>query len=173
MVNYSETYGDLGKIDWSLSGDFNSTQVKKVKASPPIIGQSLVGVTAVAILEKNSPQYRIVAGALWSYDKYTVNIRESFYGRSSGLEDGDTGLFQNIVHPAAITDVEATYKLTDQIKLTVGANNLFNTYPDEKNKALVDGYVLNNDNSAVAKYPDFSPFGINGGYYYGRVTFTW
>ncbi len=173
VVNYSAGYGDLGHVDWSVSGDFNSTQVKKVKAPPAQIGQELVGVTAISILEKNSPQYRIVAGALWSLDKYSVNLRESFYGRSSGLENGDTGIFQNIVSPAAITDLEASYQATDRIKVTAGANNLFNTYPDRKNKDLVNGYVLNNDNSAVSKYPDFSPFGINGGFYYGRVTYAW
>jgi iron complex outermembrane receptor protein len=29
----------------------------------------------------------------------------------------------------------------------------------------------NGDNSAVAQYPAFSPFGINGAYYYGKITF--
>ena len=47
-----------------------------------------------------------------------------------------------------------------------------NTYPDRKNAALVSGYVARNDNGAVQQYPSFSPFGINGGYYYGRITYT-
>ena len=33
-------------------------------------------------------------------------------------------------------------------------------------------YDTSNDNAYVGRYPDFSPFGINGGYYYGRVTYS-
>jgi iron complex outermembrane receptor protein len=172
VINYSESYGNYGHVDWSLSGDFNTTKVKKVKAAPAVIGQELVGANAIAILEKNNPEYRIVAGALWTLDKYTVNLRESFYGQSSGLENGYSGTFKNTVKPAAITDLELAYQATDKIKISVGANNLFNTYPDRKNAALVGEYIANNDNGAVSQYPDFSPFGINGGYYYGRVTYN-
>ena len=33
-------------------------------------------------------------------------------------------------------------------------------------------YRAANDNAAVTQYPDWSPFGINGGYYYAKVTYT-
>jgi iron complex outermembrane receptor protein len=53
----------------------------------------------------------------------------------------------------------------------VGANNLFNTYPD-KIMATVDNriYSLTNslDNGSI--YPrSGGPFGINGGFWYARL----
>jgi iron complex outermembrane receptor protein len=36
----------------------------------------------------------------------------------------------------------------------------------------VNTFVLGNSNGAVGQYPTFSPFGINGGYYYGKVTLS-
>jgi iron complex outermembrane receptor protein len=53
--------------------------------------------------------------------------------------------------------------------VSVGANNLFNQYPDEVNSALLAQRRANLDSGAVSVYPTFSPFGINGGYYYARV----
>ena len=71
-----------------------------------------------------------------------------------------------------ITDLEVSYKVIDAVKLTAGANNLFNVYPDRVNAFLRDEYLRNNSNAYVTQYPTFSPFGINGGYYYGKVTVT-
>ena len=41
--------------------------------------------------------------------------------------------------------------------------NVFNVYPDKFNAA--------NNTSGLAQYSSFSPFGFNGGFYYGRGSF--
>ena len=33
-------------------------------------------------------------------------------------------------------------------------------------------YQAARDTGAVAVYPSFSPYGINGGYYYGRMVYS-
>ena len=76
------------------------------------------------------------------------------------------------IRQALITDLEVAYKVTDQVKVSAGANNLFNHYPDKLNPALRQDFLAANSNGYVTQYPTFSPFGINGGYYYGRLTFT-
>jgi iron complex outermembrane receptor protein len=43
--------------------------------------------------------------------------------------------------------------------------------PNKRNAAHRAIQFDNNDNSVVSAYPAFSPFGINGAYYYGKVTF--
>jgi hypothetical protein len=47
--------------------------------------------------------------------------------------------------------------------------NLFNKYPDMVNGKLLAEQRANLDNSAVGIYPSFSPFGINGAYYYAKA----
>jgi len=37
----------------------------------------------------------------------------------------------------------------------------------------VAAYRAFDDNAGVAKYPGFSPFGIDGGFYYARASYTW
>ena len=40
------------------------------------------------------------------------------------------------------------------------------------NQQLRDEYFQTNNSAYVTQYPTFSPFGINGGYYYSKLTFN-
>ena len=53
--------------------------------------------------------------------------------------------------------------LADNAMIALGANNMFNTYPDENPNAGGLG----------ALYPESTPFGFNGGYYYLRLSYDW
>jgi len=174
VINYPSDFGSIGRIDWSAAVNLNETEVTKIKPPPvQLTGQSLYDKTAIADLEDAFPKYRVVLGASWSLEKFSATLRESVYGEASTLESRDGGTYyENKIGVTPITDLEVAYAFTDAIKLTVGANNLFNEYPDKKNSTLLQDYRSHNDNSAVAIYPSFSPFGINGGYYYGKLSFT-
>ncbi|MFI4891446.1 MAG: hypothetical protein ACHQIL_13025, partial [Steroidobacterales bacterium] len=63
------------------------------------------------------------------------------------------------------------YQFTDKLKLSVGAQNLFNTFPDKMNANILQRENLAGDNAAVQQYPLFSPFGENGGFYYVKATY--
>lgn len=67
-------------------------------------------------------------------------------------------LYKTEVKPAAITDLEVSCRFTKAWMLPAGAN-------------LLAEQRSNLDNGAVTVYPSFSPFGINGGYYYARLGF--
>ena len=63
-----------------------------------------------------------------------------------------------------IADASVSYKLGGW-KFTVGADNVFNTYPDENSFA--------NSTSGQFPYSNLSPFGFNGRYVYGKIGFSW
>ena len=69
-----------------------------------------------------------------------------------------------------ITDLEGRYKF-GKIELAVGANNLFDIYPDRSpfgpRPASVGGVYP--ANQIYIPYSIFSPFGFNGRFLYGRV----
>ena len=60
-------------------------------------------------------------------------------------------------------DIEAGLRLGDATTLRVGAQNLFDTYPQKNPNGEVAGLI----------YPESSPFGFNGGFYYLRATWEW
>ncbi|MDP3854244.1 TonB-dependent siderophore receptor [Phenylobacterium sp.] len=174
VLTTSSDFGDYGGVQWSLTANFNETEVTKISAPPAqLAGASLFNLTAISNLEDTSPKYRFVGGALWTWDKLTVNLREALYGPSSNLNSRTGAVYYKTeIEATLITDLEVSYKFTDSVKLAVGANNLFNTYPDKVNAQLRDEYFRNNSNAYVTQYPTFSPFGINGGYYYSKLSFT-
>ena len=59
----------------------------------------------------------------------------------------------------------------DKVMFTVGATNVFDEKPDKRNDTLRAAQFAAGDNGVVAGYPSFSPFGINGAYYYGKLDF--
>ncbi|GAL60883.1 TonB-dependent receptor [Algibacter lectus] len=65
-----------------------------------------------------------------------------------------------------ITDLSLTYSFSDNLKLTAGANNLLDVYPDEvpfEGSQYGDQFIFSRRTSQ---------FGFNGRYVFGRLTFV-
>jgi iron complex outermembrane receptor protein len=171
LATLNSSYGAGGKVDWSLAANYNKVQVIKINQAPAQLQpQTLLDPSAISDLETASPRIRVNLGALWKIGNWTINAREAFYGKSSALSSSDGATYyQTEVKPTGITDLELSYQFNKAWTVSVGANNLFNQYPDQVNAQLLAEQRANLDNSAVTVYPSFSPFGINGGYYYARV----
>jgi iron complex outermembrane receptor protein len=101
-------------------------------------------------------------------------VRETIYGPTSEeeLSDDAVNFYRTRISTKALTDLEISYRFTKSLTVALGANNLFNTYPNKYNAQLTASQQAALDNAAVSVYPTFSPFGINGGYYYARATYT-
>jgi len=171
LATLNSNYGTAGRVDWSLGANLNKTDVIKINQAPSQLQpQTLLDASAISDLETASPRIRVNAGALWKSGAWSINARENFYGRASemGSEDGSV-YYETVVHPTFTTDLDIGYQINKAWSLSVGANNLFNNYPDKVNEQLLTQERGNLDNSAVSVYPSFSPFGINGGYYYARL----
>ena len=180
-ATYATDFGDLGHVDWSVGFNYNDTTITKqypLPASEFIAGvqTSILTPNAISGLTTEAPKEKVVVGGFWTLSKWSVNLRETVYGDTSEwVSPNATGAGTNAVDLkigiTPITDLDIGYKLTQSIKLDLGANNLFDVTPPTV--PLVPGGGGAADGNAVYKEPDqFSPFGIDGGYYYGRITYT-
>jgi len=68
--------------------------------------------------------------------------------------------------------LEVANRLTPSVTVAIGANNLFNQYPNKVNGELLAIEQAQGSFLAGRDLPSFSPIGINGGYYYGKLTYT-
>lgn len=168
----------FGRVVWSLGANFNATRITKVPAAPAeLSGATLYDATALSDLSTASPKYVIHLGARWRARKLAVDLTEQLYGPSSEWEsdDGDNPAnvpqyFKSTISVTAITNLDIGYRLTRRFALHLGAINLFDRYPNTYNRTLLAHYdsFRYGDTLGVFQYPMFSPFGINGGYYYVR-----
>ncbi|HKR88347.1 MAG TPA: TonB-dependent receptor [Phenylobacterium sp.] len=174
VLAYPTSLGDLGHIDWSLTGAYTDNKVTKVKAPPPQIaasGQSLLNLGARSALESSSPKYKIALGGLYTNGPWSLNLVGTVYGESSQLRDPGNGVFFNQkIGVTPIFDTELAYRTTNGIRVAIGANNLFNLHPNRVSDAYLAAEVASGS-SAIDIYPTWSPFGFNGGYYYTRLSY--
>lgn len=175
LASYATDFGDLGDVDWSLAANYTDTKVTRIAPAPSQLaaGVALFDKAAISDLETTAPEFRIVASALWTLGALTINLKESYYGESSNFQTRTGAIYyQNRISPTLITDLDIGYEVLDGVTVSVGANNLFNEYPDGVNAAAKQDYLSANSQSYTGRYPAFSPFGINGGYYYGKLTYA-
>lgn len=171
-ANYSSDFGDFGHVDWSASGNFNTTKITKVAATPAqVLPQPLFSPTAQSYLTTASPKAKVSFGGLWTLSKWSANLKETIYGKASDLQSVNGGTYVSETSPVeGITDLEVTYALTSKLKLAVGANNLFDVKAKNRPQTLAGGPL---DGSNVYDAPlGLTPYGINGGFYYARATFS-
>jgi len=167
----------FGRIDWSLGATYAETTLTNLAAeTPQLDGQPLFDTMAISDLTTAAPRLAFKLGSLWTLNKLTVNLREQIFGPSNEWEgdDGDTNgnrlaYYNTRIGMTPITNLDLGYQANKHFKLDIGANNLFNRYPNQTNSTLLYYFRRAFDNAAVFIYPAFSPYGFDGGYYYIRA----
>jgi iron complex outermembrane receptor protein len=169
VLTFDTPTGQASGIDWTLAANFNQTVVTHIRPTPVELaasGQSLFDRVAISTLETASPRYRLSASGLWRNGPWSVRLRETFYGPSSRYQDpGDGHLYLDRAGAKLITDLEATRNLGAWTSISLGADNLFNTFPNHVSAAALAASAAAG-NPAVEVYPAFAPWGIGGGFYY-------
>jgi iron complex outermembrane receptor protein len=195
MFDYGMEMG-AANVDFTVGGTYTKTEVTKVRATPVELGtQPLFDKVALSDLQDTAPKYVLNLGANFEWDRFSVNVHEIVYGESSEYENdgGETDSFygddtppagtpevdpvsglryyKTTIPVTAITNLELKFRAMEKLSFTVGANNLFDEYPGHRNDLFRTVQFGSGDNSVVAGRPSFSPFGINGAYYYGKLTY--
>lgn len=168
------TEGLGGTLDFTLAANFTETDVVDL-FTPQGSGLETIPVEDVfssqeiSIIEEWQPQDRVNLSALYRLEDWTVNLSLNRYGEYT-VEDGGRQTYGAEI----LTDIKVNYFVTDNLSLNIGANNLFDVYPDKNTignsraGTIVDasGNTIVSS-TGVFKYSRRSaPFGFNGAYYY-------
>ena len=164
-----------GTLLFSSALNLTRTEVKAVHA-PTKLSQAFANVTAQDFanlffdrlaqnrLEDSVPHVKGYASLRYNLRQLTALIRADYYGQVRYKPDNvaDSQTFT----PKALFDAELGYQITRNMQLTVGGDNVFDTYPDKNTKAnnLFNNRFLYNRN--------VSQFGMNGAFYYGKLELT-
>lgn len=167
--------GDVagGPLVLTLAYNYNKTEVTR-------FDPKVIGVTQLIDIPYLAPNHRASLSGNWTLGNFGLNLRENYYGE--WRDSNDYPIRAGNVAGAAIidgqhfgakfvTDIEASYTIADHYTLAVGANNLFDTYPD-RITPTVDNPVYDATgaigNGSVYPRPG-GPFGFNGGFWYVKL----
>ncbi|MCD7098566.1 TonB-dependent receptor [Stenotrophomonas sp. MMGLT7] len=152
----------LGQFDWSVGYNWNKTEITGIAANPPALadlGLTLFNRQMQRYVTDGTPHNKLALALNWRYGRFDVNLRQTRYG--SFVNPGTSAAYDERYGGKWITDLDLGYRLTPRVALAIGANNLFDRYPDALQATNTIG---------SAPYASNSPFGVYGGYYYARVT---
>lgn len=153
-----------GTLDVTALMHWNKTEVKSRRSQSPILSPTqLFDDTQVTLIEEGQPGSHHVLQGVYKVGNWDWLLRASYYGSVAG--EGFTPGIKQRWDGATLFDAAIGWRITDKVKLTVGANNLLDTYPDKW------------DPVSGAPFPQLGflygwetlPFGTNGGYYYAKL----
>ena len=171
---------DLGHVNYTIAASYNETAVTKIPSTPAeLAGQTLYDPQSLSALTTATPKYVVNLGATWTYEKLYVNVLEKIYGPTSEYinDEGDNPTssyeyFKTTIGVTPITNLDLGYQLNKWAKLDIGAINLLNRFPPNLNSNILSHEAAHDDYSDVIHLASFSPFGINGGFYYAKATIS-
>jgi iron complex outermembrane receptor protein len=157
VANYSTSLLN-GDTTFGLAYNWNETTVDKFSV--------VTGDFKVSRLENDLPNHRATFTWSQSWDEVSMFTRVNYYGEYQGVHADSSGLSKDA--DAAVTvDLEVSYHIMDDFKVSVGAQNLLDQDAEE-----LDFGPDTPNNLLGGKYYETSPFGFNGGFYYVKATYS-
>jgi iron complex outermembrane receptor protein len=182
VLTHTAKIGTNGKLRSSLAGTFSDTkQDGPIKASRVLIDAGLISTyfpeDSRVYLEEAVPRVKLSLSNTYSVERFNFFLRNVFFGPVT--EATPTVGLQQVFTSKIVTDLSVAYSFTDDLMLTVGANNLLDVYPDLAAESITyvdgNGMTQTGNNRSEGRF-DCSrrsqQIGIGGRFMFARVTFT-
>ena len=147
---------DLGEGDSTLTVVANWSDVELTDFDPGFTSDN-----RRLQIERGRPDSRFTATWTHLQGDWRFMARVRHYGEfyDAPTNDGSVAFYPE---PATLFDFEAAYEVSDSLTVIGGLQNAFDEYPMTNPHGEVAGLI----------YPEQSPFGFNGGFYYLRATWN-
>ncbi len=170
VITHDMIVGRSAKLKTDLSGTFSKTKkVGDIKASQVLENAGLVGTyfpeDSRVYLEEAVPRSKINLSNSLTSDKFNVFLRNVWFGEVT--EATTTVANQQVFGSKLVTDLSFGYELSESTTFTIGANNLFDIYPDRAEAAFGNRSDGRFDWSRRAQQ-----FGIGGRFLFARLSFN-
>jgi iron complex outermembrane receptor protein len=166
VVNWPLNAGTAGKFDFTVAGNVNRTEVTKVPTTSQLAALSPAPVlfdrVNVLTLEQGQPKNKLNASANWKLGQFGATLRATRYGEV--LSPGTTAAFDIKLGAKTVVDLEARYAVTPKLSLAVGADNLFDAYPETLTPLI--------NSTGNTPFSTYTPFGFSGRFIYGRASYS-
>ncbi len=158
VSNYLLDLDRAGTLNLSFSANYTTIEILEI--SDPNFGRASQG-----LLTDATPRTKYVLSGDWNLAGWTLHGDATRYGAITRRGDDADGSQDQAFAARWLLNLSTSYAWRD-LTFTVGADNVTNQYPTRT--------ALNNiydDRPNGLQYSPLSPFGFNGRYWYGRVSY--
>ena len=160
-----------GTLTLTGAANFSKTEVTNVRVPSSLVSKFgsdsaelrtfFFGRAATNRLEASVPHQKGYAALRYAISGVSALVRADYYGSVAYKPDNPAN--DETFGAKVLFDVDLGYQFTKNAYFAVGADNLFNTFPDRQTKEanISFGRFLYSRN--------ISQFGLNGGFYYGKL----
>lgn len=144
-----------GTTLWTFAGNYNRSEVTGIN------NPGAIDAKRITQLEKALPWFRFTLTGDHRQGPWRFLGRLYWYnGFTEFTTDGGDNTRVN-AGPQWLVDFETSYTMKTGLTISAGAQNLFESFPDRSQPGV-----------SGTKYPEYAPFGFNGGFYYFRALYA-
>lgn len=174
VVNYKHYLSNDNSIRVGVAANFNDTEIQDIK-SGNLNEYTFFGPFSQAYLEAAAPDYKIGTSIGAEFGDLNINlaytlfsevILQDFQWVDTPAQNADDAaallaVASDVYEQAGTLDLSISYKLNDKFNISLGANNLLNTYPTQQWDGWTDQGGFN----------DSVQMGSDGTFFFGRLDF--
>ncbi len=170
ILLYNVDWAGGSSTDFSLAWNSNDTKITGVNtidhdADPNTPEVAPVSDGVIFNIENNLPENRFSFAANHHMDKWGLTLRANWYDKTA--DEQSAGL---PVGAALMVDIEGRYAFSDSLTLILGANNVFDEFPDTV--GILEYPIESVRNHQGLTYPRRSPIGYDGGSWYLKAVYN-
>jgi iron complex outermembrane receptor protein len=150
VLAYNFAFGP-GEVNLTGAYNYNKTEVTG--------GDFAANTTSADRFEKGIPENTANLQANYTLGKWDMFGRMRYYGEWRDYSGNSTGDIYQDFGAMVLFDLGATYQVNDNLSVRVGAENVFDQYPDEATYQASRGLI----------YSRNAPYDTDGGQYYVRL----
>ena len=175
VAGYKIALSDKLNLDNTLAATFSETEITNINVPSDISSAGLEGDffdgQEEAFLTIAQPRTKINLTHNLSSEKWAVLLRNVYFGEVTDPDEFSTGqarvagasVNDNAVYGGkVVTDLTLTNNMNDNTSITIGANNVFDVYPDENRPG-------SQSNASFPYSRRTSQFGFLGRYLFARI----
>ncbi len=173
-VNYFSDFRQFGTVTWTAALDLNRTRLHHLGTNSE--GQPFLTAEGVSYYTTDAPRSKIILDAFWKIGRFDLNLRWTRWGQTTTLETyqelappalqfSNSQFYQFQQTPVWLTDLEVGYQLSRRWHVALGGSDIFNLLPREE-PPEVSSRNVSHYATGAAQIP------ISGGFYYGRLNYT-
>jgi iron complex outermembrane recepter protein len=168
VTSFKHNFAPKRALNASVAFTVNKTEIISQKATPSLLQAGatsnikLIDTVSISLIETSQPRNKILASVGYTAGKFNITTKATYFGKVIAWEK-PAGLPHRAQTYAGKTliDFTANYDVSKKFSITIGANNLFNTYPDK----TLSNYA-SYSSGQIPYTRNANQFGFNGSYYY-------